>query len=76
MRSPTLVRTGRGHTALRQPAEPVVRPAEAPEARTRVEGLDATHIRRLRQAIRWEALTRAQHRLAVEALRELGDLHD
>jgi len=42
-------------------------------AETLAETLDADHARALRRAIRWEALTRAQHRRAIETLRELAD---
>lgn len=47
----------------------VVRQAEGPAARVCLESRDAARIRRLRLALRWEAITRRHHALAIEALR-------
>lgn len=64
-------------TAGAKAVRPPMGRAEAPGAVRRGETLDAARIRLLRRAIRWEAITRAQHRLAVEALRELQEeAHD
>lgn len=51
---------------------PAVADTHTPDPASAEHSDDARRIARLREALRWEAITRAQHELAVEALRELS----